>query len=71
MPGTLSVTDALEYVWSLAGVSLAIVGCSSPAEVDENAAAARAFQALGDDGMRRMEKQTRMQAAALGYFKKD
>src|SRR5262245_19724133 len=46
LPGTLSVADGLGYVWSLPGVSLAIVGCSSSAEVDENAAAAREFRML-------------------------
>jgi len=71
LPGTLSVADGLGYVWSLPGVSLAIVGCSSPAEVDENAAAAREFRMLDERQMRRIESQTRLRAPALGYFKKD
>ena len=37
--GELPVTsaEAMGYVLSLAGVSTVIIGCSSPAEVDENA----------------------------------
>ncbi|MCI0682030.1 MAG: hypothetical protein L0Y71_08000 [Gemmataceae bacterium] len=71
MPGTLSVGDALGYVWSLPGVSLAIVGCSSPEEVDENARAAREFATLTDVPMRDLEDRTRGQASSLGYFKRD
>src|SRR5205823_11885793 len=36
-PGGFTMAEALGYVWSIAGVSLAVVGCETPAEVDENA----------------------------------
>lgn len=71
LPGALSVAESLSYVWSLPGVSLAIVGCSSAQEVDENAAAARDWRTLADRQMRRLEQQTRSQARSLAYFKKD
>ena len=38
------------YVLSLAGVSTVIIGCSSTAEVDENADAARLFQPFDELG---------------------
>src|SRR5438874_72231 len=37
----LTMAEALGYVWSIPGVSLAIVGCETPTEVDENAELAR------------------------------
>ena len=40
------------YVLSLPGVSTVIIGCSSPAEVDENAQNARAFAPFDDTAMR-------------------
>jgi predicted aldo/keto reductase-like oxidoreductase len=68
--GHLSMAEALGYVWSIPGVSLAIVGCETPAEVDENADIARRFQAFGDQKMRELEARTRADAAAIGYFKR-
>jgi predicted aldo/keto reductase-like oxidoreductase len=66
----LGLAEALGYVWSLPGVSLTIVGCSTPEEVDDNARCAREFQALDETRMRDLEARTRSQAGALGYFKK-
>src|ERR1051325_9583181 len=66
----MSMAEALGYVWSIPGVSLAIVGCETPAEVDENADIARAFQAMTAEGMRELEGRTRRDALALGYFKR-
>ena len=42
----LTSAEAMGYVLSLPGVSTVIIGCSSPAEVDENARIARTFQPL-------------------------
>ena len=69
-PGRLTMADALGYVWSIPGVSLAIVGCETPAEVDENAEIARAFQALPTERMRELEERTRADAWMYGYFKR-
>lgn len=66
-----TVGEALGYVWSLPGVSLAIAGCSTPDEVDENAAAAREFAAFSEQTMRELEERTRSHARSLGYFKKE
>ena len=38
------------YVLSLPGVSTVIIGCSSPAEVDDNARIARSFQPFDEAG---------------------
>ena len=66
----LTMAEALGYVWSIPGVSLAIVGCETPAEVDENADLARTFQSLGSEEMRELEMRTRREATAFGYFKR-
>ena len=51
--------EALSYVWSLPGVTTAILGCSEPAHVRGNAEVARNFRPLATDAMdklrRRME----------------
>jgi predicted aldo/keto reductase-like oxidoreductase len=66
----LTMKEALGYVWSLPGVSLAIVGCETPEEVDENAELARAFQPLAAEAMRELEARTRTEARVFGYFKR-
>ncbi len=66
----LTMQEALGYVWSLPGVSLAIVGCETPAEVDENAELARSFQPFAAATMRELEARTRAEARAFGYFKR-
>jgi len=68
--GGLTMEEALRYVLSLAGVSLAIVGCQSPREVDENARIARAFEAFDTARLEELENRTRANAAAYAYFKK-
>jgi predicted aldo/keto reductase-like oxidoreductase len=65
----LSMSEALGYVWSIPGVSLAIVGCETPQEVDENADLARAFKPFSPDEMRELESRTRAEARAFAYFK--
>lgn len=67
----MSAAEALGYAWSLPGVSLAIVGCSSPAEVDENAQAARQFQSLAEPRLRELEQRTARRERAFAYFKKE
>lgn len=68
-PGRLTMADALGYVWSIPGVSLSIVGCETPAEVDENAEIARAFQPLPAERMRELEERTRANSWMYSYFK--
>jgi predicted aldo/keto reductase-like oxidoreductase len=65
----LSMAEALGYAWSIPGVSLAIVGCETPEEVDENAEIARAFQAFDAAAMRDLEMRTHAEHRAFAYFK--
>ena len=52
-------------------MSQAIVGCSSPEEVDDNARLAREFQMIVEEKMRGFEERTRRRARDFDYFKKD
>lgn len=65
----LSMQEALGYVLSLEGVTHAIVGCSSPAEVDENARIVSQFRSLEAAALRALEQRTRPQAGAFTYYK--
>lgn len=69
-PGRLTMAEALGYVWSIPGVSLAIAGCDTPAHVEENADIARAFQPLSPDTMSALEARTEPDAWMYGYFKR-
>ena len=42
----MTSAEAMGYVLSLTGVSTVIIGCSSPAEVDDNARIASLISAL-------------------------
>jgi predicted aldo/keto reductase-like oxidoreductase len=66
----LTSAEAMSYVLSLAGVSTVIVGCSSPAEVDDNASIARSFQSLDEPAMRDLEARTRAQVGFLTAYKR-
>jgi predicted aldo/keto reductase-like oxidoreductase len=66
----LTMAEALGYAWSIPGVSLAIVGCETPGEVDENADLARAFQPFAAQAMRELEARTSRDVLQFGYFKK-
>jgi aryl-alcohol dehydrogenase-like predicted oxidoreductase len=67
--GGLSMTEALGYVLSQAGVTLAIVGCQTPAEVADNARIVRAFAPLDERQLRGLEERTRANAGFFDYFK--
>ncbi|MFO0968373.1 MAG: aldo/keto reductase [Gemmataceae bacterium] len=69
-PGRLPVAQAMGYVLSLSGVSNVIIGCSTPEEVEENVRAAREYQTLKDEDMRRLEDMTRRSAPAWTYYKR-
>lgn len=53
--GACSARDALTYVWSLPGVSVAIIGCRTPEEVEENVYTAEAFQTMPETNQRELE----------------
>jgi predicted aldo/keto reductase-like oxidoreductase len=58
------------YVLSLPGVSTVVIGCSTPAEVEENARIAREFAALDNDARRALETRTRDNARELVGYKR-
>ena len=66
----LSMHDALGYVLSQSGVSLAIIGCQTPEEVAENARLTLDFVPLSGERLRQLEADTRAHADVFGYFKK-
>jgi predicted aldo/keto reductase-like oxidoreductase len=67
---SLTSAEAMGYVLSLEGVSTVVIGCSNPAEVDENARNARSFQPFGEPEMRALEKKTHSHAAIFTSYKR-
>jgi predicted aldo/keto reductase-like oxidoreductase len=68
--GTLTMEEAMGYVLSLPGVSTLIIGCKTPAEVDENARLAREFAAFTAQQMQELEDRTKRKAEEFSYFKR-
>lgn len=68
-PG-LSTAEAMKYVLSLAGVSTVVIGCQTPAEVDDNARIAREFAMLSSPELRDLEHRTRSDAATITRYKR-
>ncbi len=66
----LTADEALGYSLSLPGVSTAIIGCRSPAEVDENFAIACEFHPFPDEQMRGLEQRTARGAGHFTSYKK-
>jgi predicted aldo/keto reductase-like oxidoreductase len=62
--------EAMGYVLSLPGVSTVIIGCSSPAEVDENAQIARSFRPFDEPAKRSLEERSRAAAGAFTSYKR-
>ena len=58
------------YVLSLEGTSTVVIGCSSLAEVDENARIARSFQPFDEPRMRALEKRTHSHAPIFTSYKR-
>jgi len=68
--GRLTAEEAMGYVLSVPGVSTVIVGCKTPAEVDQNAQIARNFVPFSEQRMRELEERTRRRAEAFTSYKK-
>ena len=66
---TLTPQEALYYAWSQ-DVDLSIVGCTTPAEVAENAALARHFKTLTQQEQDVIEQKTKKCVFEANYFKK-
>lgn len=60
--GSCRAAEALPYALSLDGVSLAIVGCHTPQQVEQNVAIARAFTPMAEVEMRALEQRHRSDA---------
>jgi predicted aldo/keto reductase-like oxidoreductase len=69
-PIPLTPAEAMGYVLSLPAVSTVIIGCSSPAEVDENAHIARTFQPFDEPAMHSLEERTYARAGVFTGYKK-
>lgn len=67
--GTVTMAEAMGYVLSMPAVSTLIIGCKTPAEVDENAQIARQFASFDDERLRKLEGRTLPHAAEFNYFK--
>jgi predicted aldo/keto reductase-like oxidoreductase len=66
----LTAEEALGYCLSLSEVHTAIIGCRSPAEVDENVSIACRFQPFDEERMRTLEQRTNREAARFTSYKK-
>jgi aryl-alcohol dehydrogenase-like predicted oxidoreductase len=69
-PHGLTSDEALSYALTLDGVSTAIIGCKTAAEVEENVRIATQFAPLRGDGMKSLERRTMKHAATFASFKK-
>jgi len=67
--GTLAMREALYYVLSLP-VSTVIVGCDSPAQVEENVQLARSFTPLSDEQMKALVAKTEPIARQALFFRR-
>ncbi len=68
--GKLSSHEAMRYVLSLSGVSTVVIGCSTPAEVDDNVQIATNFVPLTTEQMRELEHRTQRQVGVFTAYKK-
>jgi len=69
-PDKLTAADAMGYVLSLPGVSTVVIGCRTPAEVDDNVRIARQFATFDPQHLHRLETRTAHYAVACTTYKK-
>jgi aryl-alcohol dehydrogenase-like predicted oxidoreductase len=67
---TLAMAEAMGYVLSLPCMSILIIGCTSPAEVDENARLARQFADFTEGKMQELESRTLLDGESFTYYKR-
>ena len=60
--GSCRPAEALRYALSLNGVSVAIIGCHTPEQVEENVTIAKNFKPMADEEMRKLEARHRSDA---------
>lgn len=68
LPGTSTPAKALAYAWG-SDVDVAIVGCVTPVEVQENAQAARTCAPMDASTRARLEEEAAPEAAAINPWK--
>jgi predicted aldo/keto reductase-like oxidoreductase len=66
----LTPEEALGYSLSLTDVATAIIGCKTPAEVDENVRIARQFRPFDEGQMQKLEQRTQRAADSFTSYKK-
>ncbi|MGE3808922.1 MAG: aldo/keto reductase [Gemmataceae bacterium] len=66
----LTSAEAMGYVLSQPGVSIVVIGCSTPQEVEDNVHNACQFAALGEAVQRELEQRTLRNAAMLTDYKR-
>ncbi len=69
-PVRLSPQEAIGYVLSQPAVSTALIGCSTPEEVDQNVRAALEFQPLSPAALQGLEQRVGPWARQFAYFKR-
>jgi len=69
-PVRLAPEEAIGYALSQPGVSTALIGCSTPAEVEQNVTAAARFQPLSSRQLAELEGRVHPLAARFTYFKR-
>ena len=67
--GGISAADAMGYVLSLQGVSTVIIGCQTPAEVEDNVRIVRQFVPFEQGRMLGLEARTLSNAEKFTYYK--
>lgn len=67
-PGTITMEEALHYVWTQP-VSTAIVGCDHPGHVSENVDSAQRFVALSQTELQAIEAKTKPVARQALFFR--
>jgi predicted aldo/keto reductase-like oxidoreductase len=67
-PGTLSMGEALHYTLSLP-ISTVVIGCDTPAQVEENVRLARAFEPLDAARMHALARRTEAIARQALFFR--
>ncbi len=67
-PGTITMEEALHYVWTQS-VNTAIVGCENPQHVSENVASAQRFAALSQAELQAIEAKTEPVARQALFFR--
>lgn len=68
-PVRLTPAEALGYALSQA-VSIALIGCSTPAEVEQNAAALSGFRPLSPELLRQLDERVNPFSPRYSYFKR-